>query len=123
MASGVTVKPVASTPSVALTRSEPPRAEQSVTTQLPPAKTVTAAGMLASLQNAARQNADPNASDKARYVLIDPQTQDVIYRVVDARRGQVVRPVPAESTLRLRAYMRAPAKRERARDAQADVEA
>jgi len=47
-------------------------------------------------------------SDPYEYqVLVDPATHDVIYRTVDERSRQVVRQVPDQALLRMRAYARA----------------
>jgi hypothetical protein len=40
-------------------------------------------------------------------VVIDPQTRELIYRVIDVQSRQVVRQVPDEALLRVRAYAKA----------------
>jgi flagellar protein FlaG len=42
-----------------------------------------------------------------RKISIDPKTREVVYQSVDQRTGEVVRQVPEEALLRLRAYARA----------------
>ena len=75
---------------------------QAVATDLSPAKTVTAAASAQPSQN------NPASSELyQRTVLLDPATQDLIFRVVDLRSRQVVRQVPDEALLRMRAYSRA----------------
>ena len=76
---------------------------QAVATDLAPAKTVTAAANTALVRN------DPSASSDAyqHSVIMDPATQDLIFRVIDVRSRQVVRQVPDEALLRMRAYARA----------------
>ncbi len=76
---------------------------QGVATELSPAKTVTAA---ASAQPA--RNDLASSSDLYQHtVVLDPATQDLIFRVIDVRSRQVVRQVPDEALLRMRAYARA----------------
>ncbi len=41
-----------------------------------------------------------------RNTLIDPKTREVVYQSVDRKTGEVVRQVPDEMLLRLRAYAR-----------------
>ena len=84
-----------------------PRADPSirnaVATDLAPSRTVTAA------TDAARTvPADPS---RTREIVLDPHSREVIYRVVDVRSGRIVRQVPEEAMLRLRAYTRALLKR------------
>jgi flagellar protein FlaG len=49
-----------------------------------------------------------------RKVTIDPKTREVVYQSIDQRTGEVVRQVPDEALMRLRAYARA--LREQSRD-------
>jgi hypothetical protein len=79
---------------------------QAVATDLSPAKTVTAAEAALAARNAPY---NPSASSDLfqRSVILDPATQDLIFRVVDVRSRQVVRQVPDEALLRMRAYARA----------------
>jgi hypothetical protein len=73
---------------------------QAVATDLSPAKSVTAV-----------ENPQPVRNDTAanyqHTVVLDPATQDLIFRVIDVRSRQVVRQVPDEALLRMRAYSRA----------------
>ena len=69
------------------------------TTELPAAKAVTPAAPTAP----ARNDTPPTTHE----VIIDPQTREVIYRVIDVRSRQVVRQVPDEALLRARAYAQA----------------
>jgi hypothetical protein len=79
-------------------RPDPAPVAQAVATELPSAKVVTAVS----------QAAPPlGLSDPYEYqVLVDPGTYDVIYRTVDERSQQVVRQVPDQALLRMRAYAR-----------------
>ena len=76
---------------------------QGVATDLSPAKTVTAAETAQSLRNDVARSSD----SYQRTVVLDPGTQDLIFRVVDMRTRQVMRQVPDEALLRMRAYSRA----------------
>jgi hypothetical protein len=74
-------------------------AAQATATELPAAKAVMpAAGTVAV------RNDQPSTTHE---VIIDPQSREVIYRVIDVRSRQVVRQVPDEALLRVRAYARA----------------
>ena len=68
-------------------------------TELPPSKTVTPVAAPTPTRN--------DAPTTTHEVLIDPQTREVIYRVIDVRSRQVVRQVPDEALLRMRAYAQA----------------
>lgn len=41
-----------------------------------------------------------------QHLTVDPKTREVVYQAKDARTGEVVRQVPDEAILRLRAYVR-----------------
>ena len=103
MDAGLTIKPSAG---VATQSYAPPIAVQTtdpIATDLPAAKAVTAA--------AATQTGNGTQSQATTHeVVIDPQTREVIYRVIDVRSRQVVRQVPDEALLRVRAYAAALAK-------------
>ena len=46
------------------------------------------------------------AQDLRRQVIIDPETRDLVFQSVNDRTGEVVRQIPDETLLRLRAYVR-----------------
>ena len=79
---------------------------QAVATDLSPAKTVTAVETALATRNSPYS---PSASSDLfqHTVVLDPATQDMIFRVIDVRSRQVVRQVPDEALLRMRAYARA----------------
>jgi hypothetical protein len=68
-------------------------------TELPASKAVTPSTATAPPRN--------DAPTTTHEVLIDPQTREVIYRVIDVQSRQVVRQVPDEALLRVRAYAQA----------------
>src|ERR1700742_929253 len=100
MDAGLTVKPSAGVamqdyaPSIAVQTATDP-----VATDLPAAKAVTAASATQT-----RNDAQTQSQATTHEVVIDPQTREVIYRVIDVRSRQVVRQVPDEALLRVRAY-------------------
>jgi hypothetical protein len=87
-------------------------------TELPAAKAVAPATDATAVRNAAQDNYQ-------RTAVLDPATREVIYRVIDVRSRQVVRQVPEEALLRMRAYARALAAGKSVNDAlaQADLQA
>jgi hypothetical protein len=93
-----TITPPGAVQQAFVSRPEPVAVAQAVATELPPAKAVTAVGPAAPAIG---------LSDPYEYqVLVDPATHDVIYRTVDERSRQVVRQVPDQALLRMRAYAR-----------------
>lgn len=99
-----TIAPSTGAPQVVPVRLAPAPVAEAVTTDLSPSKSVTAAN------NAAATRNDPSLTSSdlfQRTVLIDPATQDLIFRVIDVRSRQVVRQVPDEALLRMRAYVHA----------------
>ena len=94
-----TITPPGAVQQAFVSRPEPAAVAQAVATELPSAKAVTAVCPAAPAGG---------LSDPYEYqVLVDPATHDVIYRTVDERSRQVVRQVPDQALLRMRAYARA----------------
>jgi hypothetical protein len=89
------VKAAVAVSEVRVERPEAAPVREAVRADLAPAKTVTAAA--------------PADASRAynREILVDPQTREVIMRVIDEASKQVVRQVPEKALLRLRAYLRA----------------
>jgi uncharacterized FlaG/YvyC family protein len=98
MDTGVTSKPSTSVaaqsyvPSIVV-------APDSTATDLPESKAVTSS----TAPTQARNDAPTTKGE----TIIDQQTREVIYRVIDVQSGQVVRQVPDEALLRVRAYAQA----------------
>jgi flagellar protein FlaG len=93
-----TITPPGAVQQAFASRPEPAPVAQAVATELPSAKAVTAVSPAASALG---------LSDPYEYqVLVDPATHDIIYRTVDERSRQVVRQVPDQALLRMRAYAR-----------------
>jgi len=102
MDSGLTIRPIAGGAETALVRPEAPALRNAVSTTLPSAQAVTAAA-----DSARTAGYDSSRSQNlSREVILDPQTREVIFRVIDVRSGQVERQVPDAALMRLRAYLR-----------------
>jgi hypothetical protein len=108
MDAGMAIKPVVSVvsthaqPAVALAPAAP--------TELPAAKTV------GPVVNPAPARNEPQRLELTTYhtthdAIIDPQTSEIVYRVLDARTRQVLHQVPEQALLRMQAYARAEAAR------------
>src|ERR1700704_6791008 len=97
-----TITPPGAAQQAFTSRPEPAPVAQAVATELPSAKAVTAASPAAPTLDSAMSFSDPYEYQ----VLVDPATHDVIYRTVDERSRQVVRQVPDQALLRMRAYAR-----------------
>jgi hypothetical protein len=108
MDAGMAIKPVVSVASV---HAQPVIAlAPAAPTELPAAKTV------GPIVNPARARNEPRRADLATYhtthdAIIDPETREVVYRVLDARTRQVLHQVPDQALLRMQAYTRAEAAR------------
>jgi hypothetical protein len=116
MDSAITMKPTAGVVTQDYAPSIAASTQSATTTDLPAAKTVTPVTAVSPARN------DTPAT--THEVIIDPQTREVIYRVIDVRSRQVVRQVPDEALLRVRAYARALANGDSPNQAQnqADIE-
>jgi uncharacterized FlaG/YvyC family protein len=87
--------------------------QQAVPTELAAGRSVTASPAAAK----ADQDTQPSQGSLSRQLssrdnlsrgyVIDPQTREVIFRVIDTRTRQVVRQVPDQALLRMHAYARA----------------
>ncbi|NVO15113.1 MAG: hypothetical protein HXX10_13845 [Rhodoplanes sp.] len=121
MDTSLTIRPQTGAPSADYAR---PAAIEvpAVPTVLPATQTVSApgAGSSTSTDPDLSRNANPPAQDQPaqyqakqaadttmRMVVLDPATREVIFRVVDSRSRQVLRQVPDEALLRMRAYNKA----------------
>ena len=77
---------------------------QAVATDLAASKSVTASETVLAARNDASSSA---SSIYQRTVVLDQATQELIFKVVDVRTRQVMRQVPDEALLRMRAYAQA----------------
>lgn len=106
MDAGITIRPVSGVVAADYARPSSVPLQQAVTTELDPSQAVTATRSVAPIRQ------DPisaqNTQDtQARMNLIDPATRDVILRVIDTRTHLVIRQIPEQAQLRMRAYARA----------------
>jgi hypothetical protein len=72
-------------------------------TELPAAQTVTPATASLALRH------DPALSDSGttHEVILDPETREIVYRILDANSREVLHQVPDQALLRMHAYTRA----------------
>jgi hypothetical protein len=107
MDSGITVKPVTGVAIADYARPVAAAGQTAAPTDLPEAKAVTALPDSTPTQN---NTPHPQAA-AATYIthgfVIDPQSREVIYRVMDTRTRQVLWQVPDAALLRSRAYAQA----------------
>ncbi len=90
---------------VAVNAPQPGYAVQgAVATDLPNAAVVTPAATTNAVPTDVSQS---DAASLTQRYTIDPQTREVIYRVVDTRTQQVIQQVPDQALLRSRAYSNA----------------
>jgi hypothetical protein len=75
-----------------------------VPTDLPAPQAVSAAPNIPPTRNDVRK-ADKGTPGPSRSVIIDPQTNTVVFRSLDAYTGAVIDQVPAQALLRQRAYI------------------
>ncbi len=97
MDSGLTVRPAAATAQSPGVRLDAAPVRDAVRTDLAPAQSVTAS----------TKPVEVRPDDTKRKIIVDSHSREVIYQVLDAGSGRVVRQIPEEATLRLRAYVRA----------------
>jgi hypothetical protein len=113
MDSGLTIRPVAAPVASEYVRPGADAGQTPVATDLQGAKAVTTTPKVApapdtnSTPNNAPQSAAASTAAFTQRFTIDPQTREVIYRLVDARTQQVIQQVPDESLLASRAYANA----------------
>ena len=120
MDTGLAVRPTAAATQPSIVRHEPAPVREAVATDLSPAQSVTAS----TGTEAPRHDPASAADSQVRKIVLDAHSREVIFQVLDAGSGRIVRQVPDEALLRLRAYTRAIADGHRPADAyQADLEA
>jgi len=111
MDSGLTVRPAGISAQATGVRVEAPPVRDATPTNLAPPQTVTAS----SKANETRQDPVQTGTSDPSYVrkiILDAHSREVIYQVLDAKSGRVVRQIPEEAMLRLRAYNRAALEKE-----------
>jgi len=104
MDAGMAIRPAAS---VASTHAQPAVAVvPAAPTELPAAKTVPPVVSSAPARNEPRR-AEIVTDSTTHDAIIDPQTREIVYRILDARTRQVLHQVPDQALLRMQAYARA----------------
>jgi hypothetical protein len=121
MDAGLTVRPIGSTPQATLSRPEPLPVRQAVATELAPSRSVTAATEGTATRNDPTPLPAPEPAT-THDVAIDPQTRELIYRLVDVRTGRVIRQSPDKLMLSMTAYNRAIAKGQSIAEAEAKAD-
>ena len=120
MDTGLAVRPTSGATQTNIARPDPAPVRQAVATDLAPAQSVTAS----TNADAARHDAQSAQDSNVRKIILDAHSREVIFQVVNADSGRVVRQIPDEAILRLRAYTRAIAQGQTPNEAaQADIEA
>ena len=98
-------------PAPVVVRADPQPVREAVTTDLSPAKTVTAAAPTEAasveISRAARAMQEGTTDDVRKQTTRDQETNSLVFRKTDTRTGQVVQQIPDEAILRLRAYIAA----------------
>jgi hypothetical protein len=108
MDAGLALKPVLN---VASSHAQPAvAAAPAALTDLPAAKAVSPLVKSEPARNDPRST-KANTGSTIHDAIIDPQTREVVYRVLDARTRQVLHQVPDQALLRMQAYSRAQAAR------------
>lgn len=111
MDSGLTVRPASAVHQAAGIRQDAAPVREAVATHLAPSQAVTAAAKITEARHDPLQSENADAS-YVRKIILDAHSREVIYRVIDAKSGLVVRQIPEEALLRLRAYNRAALEKE-----------
>jgi hypothetical protein len=77
-------------------------------TDLPPVQAVSPAPNISPTRNDSRRASAPSSSTStSRDTIIDPRTDAVVFRSLDAHTGAVIDQVPSRALLRQRAYVNA----------------
>ncbi|WP_293863746.1 flagellar protein FlaG [uncultured Alsobacter sp.] len=112
-------------PAPVVARPDPQPVREAVTTELSPAKTVTATAPTEAasveISRAARALQDSSTEEVRKQTTKDQDTNALVFRKTDTRTGEVVQQIPDEAILRLRAYIAA-AQAKTKPDTPADVE-
>jgi uncharacterized FlaG/YvyC family protein len=113
METGNISKPVAPAAPAAPARVDSLAAAGAVKTQLAPEAAVQHAGETPAVRFAPNDGADFSATlDVAlrevveRNIVVDPRTRELVFQTISKETGEVVRQIPDEAMLRLRAYVR-----------------
>jgi hypothetical protein len=107
MDAGIALKPLVNVPGA---QAQPaPEVARAAPSILPPDKTVPPLVNAKASRNETRrqeQREPPPAEKITHDTIIDPETREVVYRVIDARTRQVMHQEPDQAMLRQQAYIR-----------------
>jgi uncharacterized FlaG/YvyC family protein len=113
METGIITKPVAPAAAAVPARVDILAAAGAVKTQLAPEVAVQQASEAPPVRFAPNDGADFTASLESalrevveRNITVDPRTRELVFQTISKETGEVVRQVPDEAMLRLRAYVR-----------------
>jgi uncharacterized FlaG/YvyC family protein len=127
METGSNSKIVAPVP-LASTRAEQPVITSAVKTELTPEAAVQQAGNPPAVRFAANAGADFRASIEQalrdtieRNVKADPRTRELVFQAISKETGVIVRQVPDEATLQVRAYVQEMREAESKKGSDSDV--
>jgi len=88
-------------------RPDPVPVRQAVSTDLGSSQTVTATTDTSAGRNDAPRQTPSDPTTTSQTVTIDPATQEVIFREIDVRNGQVIGQIPSAARLRAQVYAQA----------------
>ena len=108
MDTGIAIKPVTGVVATDYARPAAAAGQTATPTDLPEAKAVNPPPDSTPAQNQAPAPHTSGATYITHNFVIDPQSREVIYRVMDMRTRQVLWQVPDAALLRSRAYAQAP---------------
>ena len=81
-------------------------AAAAVPTELPPAQSINPAQTIPAVRTDVRKaETDKPAPGASRVVIVDPQTDALVFRSLDPTTGGIIAQVPAQALLRQRAYV------------------
>lgn len=98
-----TIGPSAGVAPLVPNRPAPAPVAEAVATDLAPEKTVSAVNT----SLASRNDTTTSSELYQRSVILDPATQELVFRTIDVRSRQVIRQTPEQAVLRMQAYARA----------------
>lgn len=104
MSTDFNVKPVGAPVAAPIAQPISEAAFNAVATELPASQSVVASDAGARTSDSTPVQVSISAASVSNQVVIDRDTQSVVYQVVDNRTSQVVKQFPEEAVLRRRAY-------------------
>ena len=108
MGADFNIKPAGAPVATLLVRPAPEAVRDAVPTELPPDKTVGAAGPGLLRPAISASNSRQADSDRiARGVIVDKDAAAIVFVTVDKKTNQIINQYPEETRLRTRAYLRA----------------